>query len=136
MDQWRKFDRRDDLHYSSGYLIKSGNRAITMIHAHAVPLFRRRQFLWPLLRAFVGLTMMLAAFCVLAAPYQVVGGSGHTLVLDGDGTLWGWGYNKYGSVGDGSTIAESPYAQDAPTRCHNGCRLNRCGAGIQHRGEE
>lgn len=68
------------------------------------------------LRALLGITMALTAFGSLAAPYQGVGGSGHTLVLDGDGTLWGWGYNKYGSVGDGSMIAESPFAQTTPRR--------------------
>lgn len=43
-------------------------------------------------------------------------GSGHSLVLDGDGTVWGWGYNKYGTLGDGSAIEAAPYAQTSARR--------------------
>lgn len=42
------------------------------------------------------------------------GGSGHTQVLDGDGRVWVWGYNKYGTVGDGSTVDAPPHAQVTP----------------------
>ncbi|MES3008035.1 MAG: hypothetical protein V4751_09715 [Pseudomonadota bacterium] len=68
------------------------------------------------MRVLLGALLLPLAFSASAAPYQAVGGSGHTLILDGDGTLWGWGYNKYGSVGDGSTIAELPHAQTTPRR--------------------
>jgi alpha-tubulin suppressor-like RCC1 family protein len=46
------------------------------------------------------------------APVQVVdltdavavaGGMGHSLALLPDGTVWGWGYNSYGQLGDDST---------------------------------
>lgn len=51
---------------------------------------------------------------VYAAPHMASGGSGHTQVLDGDGTVWTWGYNQYGTVGDGSTVTASPFAQTTP----------------------
>jgi alpha-tubulin suppressor-like RCC1 family protein len=36
-------------------------------------------------------------------------GASHTMVVKGDGTLWGWGLNAYGSLGDGSsTLRSSP----------------------------
>jgi alpha-tubulin suppressor-like RCC1 family protein len=49
---------------------------------------------------------------VRAVPVQVSGlanvsaisaGGAHSLALRGDGTVWAWGYNDYGQVGDGST---------------------------------
>jgi len=49
-----------------------------------------------------------------AAPHMASGGSGHTQVLDGDGKVWTWGYNKYGTVGDGSTVDALPHAQTTP----------------------
>jgi hypothetical protein len=30
--------------------------------------------------------------------------SGHNFVLKNDGTLWSWGYNYYGQLGDGTTV--------------------------------
>ncbi|MCL2354223.1 MAG: hypothetical protein FWC69_06325, partial [Defluviitaleaceae bacterium] len=28
----------------------------------------------------------------------------HTMAIKGDGSLWGWGYNRHGQIGDGTTI--------------------------------
>ena len=51
---------------------------------------------------------------VRTTPTPVVGLSGitaiasthaHTLALRQDGTVWAWGYNEYGSLGDGTTIS-------------------------------
>ncbi len=48
----------------------------------------------------------LAASAVRAAYFVVTGavsaGHAHTLALKADGTVWGWGYNYFGSVGDGT----------------------------------
>jgi alpha-tubulin suppressor-like RCC1 family protein len=34
---------------------------------------------------------------------MLAGGNFHTLALKGDGTLWAWGFNYYGQLGDGTT---------------------------------
>lgn len=34
----------------------------------------------------------------------IAAGDRHCLVLKNDGTVWGWGYNSYGQLGNGSTI--------------------------------
>ena len=33
---------------------------------------------------------------------SISGGLGHTLALKQDGTVWAWGLNEYGQLGDGS----------------------------------
>jgi alpha-tubulin suppressor-like RCC1 family protein len=38
-----------------------------------------------------------------ASVAEVAAGLRHTCARTGDGTLWCWGYNKYGQVGDGTT---------------------------------
>jgi alpha-tubulin suppressor-like RCC1 family protein len=38
----------------------------------------------------------------LAGVVSVVAGSSHTLALKSDGTLWSWGYNANGQLGDGT----------------------------------
>ena len=39
---------------------------------------------------------------------KISAGGGHTLAIKNDGTLWGWGHNGYGQVGDGTN--ENAYA--------------------------
>ena len=49
-----------------------------------------------------------------AAPGGVISiaaGGGHSLALRGDGTLWAWGGNLYGQLGDGSTTASGAPVQ-------------------------
>lgn len=38
-----------------------------------------------------------------ASVVAVAAGSLHSLALKSDGTVWSWGYNRYGQLGDGST---------------------------------
>ncbi len=38
---------------------------------------------------------------------QVAGGESHTLALLADGTVWAWGWNGYGALGDGTTTDSS-----------------------------
>ena len=33
----------------------------------------------------------------------IAGGGDHSLALKSDGTVWAWGWNGYGQLGDGST---------------------------------
>lgn len=35
---------------------------------------------------------------------KIASGSQHTLAIKSDGTLWAWGYNYYGQLGDGTTV--------------------------------
>ena len=72
-----------------------------------------RHWLAPLVLTLTGAGLTLPA---TAAPHMISGGSGHVQVLDGDGSVWVWGYNKYGTVGDGSTIEASPNAQTRPRK--------------------
>ena len=47
----------------------------------------------------------LAVQAANVSPRQVLSSSDtHTMVIDANGTLWGWGSNEYGQVGDGTTI--------------------------------
>lgn len=36
------------------------------------------------------------------APVRIEGGGHHSLAVRQDGTVWAWGYNAYGQVGDGT----------------------------------
>jgi len=37
----------------------------------------------------------------------IAAGDYHTVALNGDGTVWTWGRNSYGQLGDGSTTNRS-----------------------------
>jgi len=37
----------------------------------------------------------------------VAGGSAHSLALKSDGTVWAWGWNGYGQLGNGTTTDSS-----------------------------
>jgi alpha-tubulin suppressor-like RCC1 family protein len=43
--------------------------------------------------------------------YRVAAGSVHSLAIRTDGTLWSWGRNQYGQLGDGTTLTRSSPVQ-------------------------
>ncbi len=43
----------------------------------------------------------------LADIIAIAGGSSHSIALKSDGTVWSWGYNDYGQLGDGTTSNHS-----------------------------
>ncbi|KPA15065.1 RCC1 repeat-containing protein [Candidatus Magnetomorum sp. HK-1] len=56
----------------------------------------------------IGLFLLLTLFfygntCSYAAVPSIAAGGSHTLALMEDGTVWAWGYNEYGQLGDYST---------------------------------
>lgn len=57
---------------------------------------------------FTGISTFVSGEGVFAAsstePVSVAGGNGHGIAAWSDGTVTGWGYNKYGQVGDGTSI--------------------------------
>ncbi|NLI93020.1 MAG: hypothetical protein GX434_12760 [Peptococcaceae bacterium] len=59
-----------------------------------------------LLLSFIMLCFLIFSPPVLANETKfivVAGGGQNTLALDSDGNVWGWGYNQYGQIGDGTT---------------------------------
>ena len=56
----------------------------------------------------------------------IAGGRDHSLAVRADGTVWAWGWNKYGQVGDGTkTNKLTPVQVGRPDRCHRGQRRGR-----------
>jgi alpha-tubulin suppressor-like RCC1 family protein len=54
------------------------------------------------------ITVLLVCFCLkgFAQCWQsAVGGEGQTIAIKTDGTLWAWGLNNYGQLGDGTNIS-------------------------------
>ncbi|MDO8140263.1 MAG: carboxypeptidase regulatory-like domain-containing protein [Candidatus Brocadiales bacterium] len=45
---------------------------------------------------------------------QIASGGDHTIALKSDGTVWAWGYNEHGELGDGTTTTEFPYGKTTP----------------------
>ena len=58
----------------------------------------------------VGLSVTPATQAAATTPV-ISAGSGHSLALRGDGSIWAWGFNGYGQLGDGTTIDRSTPVQ-------------------------
>ncbi len=52
----------------------------------------------------------------VASVVEVSGGYYHSLALKIDGTIWAWGRDWYGELGDGTTTTVSPYGKSAAVR--------------------
>lgn len=60
------------------------------------------------MKRIITLVLMYLSVQMSAQCWQSVsGGQSHTLAIRNDGTLWGWGYNQYGSVGDNTTVTRN-----------------------------
>ncbi|WP_253908854.1 RCC1 domain-containing protein [Corallococcus exiguus] len=51
--------------------------------------------------------------CAASSEARLTPGALHTLALKQDGTVWAWGYNVYGQIGDGTTTNRSTPVQVA-----------------------
>jgi alpha-tubulin suppressor-like RCC1 family protein len=69
---------------------------------------------------------LVSAGQAMAAASQVAGGYAHTVVLKSDGSVWAWGANAAGQLGDGAQIE-----RDSPVQVGPGFSLVTAGAGGQ-----
>ncbi|MGB9849149.1 MAG: Ig-like domain-containing protein, partial [Moorellaceae bacterium] len=58
---------------------------------------------------------------------KIAGGDNHSLAVKSDGTVWAWGWNYYGQLGDGTTINHT-----TPMRVTNLTGVVAVAAGIYH----
>ena len=58
----------------------------------------------------------------------IAAGGGHSLALDNNGTVWAWGYNGYGQLGNGSSGASHP----VPVQVKNLNNIKAIAAGYNH----
>ena len=59
-------------------------------------------------KALLLLLISISSISVAQCWQSTANGANYTLAIKTDGTLWGWGWNGFGQIGDGTTI-------DAPT---------------------
>jgi alpha-tubulin suppressor-like RCC1 family protein len=52
----------------------------------------------------------------LSGVISICGGSVHTLALKSDGTVWAWGYNGDGELGNGTYTTSAPYGSSTPVQ--------------------
>ncbi|MBI4222494.1 MAG: hypothetical protein HY607_07405, partial [Planctomycetes bacterium] len=63
----------------------------------------------------------------LAATPHIAAGGYHTVSLKSDGTVWAWGYNGYGELGDGTYTDSS-----TPVQVSGVSSYGHCAAGYYH----
>ena len=76
------------------------------------------------------ITLFCMAFTINAIAQcwsQISAGSLHTLALKTDGTLWAWGDNTYGELGDGTTVNKT-----IPTQIGTDSNWSKVSAGINY----
>ena len=76
----------------------------------------------PLPASVIGLTNILA----------VVAGGSHSLALKSDGTVWAWGYNKFGQLGNGTANTTGCFCDTVPAQVNGLNGIIAIAAGIDH----
>ena len=74
---------------------------------------------------------LLALLSISIASGQIATGTNHTLAIQTGGTLWAWGYNYYGQLGDGTTT-ERTAAVEVQTSSGNLTNVSDVSAGANH----
>ena len=61
----------------------------------------------------IGLVLLSFIFvgATFAGAPKISAGDSHTLCIQADGSLWGWGWNRYGQLGDGTTTDKTSPVQ-------------------------
>jgi RHS repeat-associated protein len=68
----------------------------------------------------------------LTSVTQVAGGFAHSLALQSDGTVWSWGYNHWGQLGDGTTSSTGCSCVATPAPVSGLTQVTALGAGQIH----
>jgi len=86
---------------------------------------------WGLKAGLLFFTLLMTAFPSGATgetvKSQIAAGSYHTLAIKSDGTLWAWGYNYSGQLGDGTTSNKT-----TPVQIGTGTNWSQIAAGGYH----
>jgi alpha-tubulin suppressor-like RCC1 family protein len=68
----------------------------------------------------------------LASVLAISAGGEHTAALRSDGTIWSWGDNRYGELGNGATASSAPYGSDVPVEANSITGAIGVSAGAAH----
>lgn len=72
--------------------------------------------------------LLLSCFTASAQCWKTIAaGPVHTIAIKNDGTIWGWGYNYYGQLGDGTDIP-----QNIPTQIGTANNWKTVSTGMNH----